>query len=56
MKKIDIEKLRYDILSSEIITKPPSNVEDLQYNNILLSLLDKHAPKVLKNIAIKENR
>ena len=57
MKKIDIEKRRNYILSSELITKPPSNVDYKvsQYNSILSFLLDKHAPGLLKHIAIKDN-
>ena len=43
---MDIDKLRQDILRSEVVTNPPAAVDELLdcYNDVLRSLLDQHVP------------
>ena len=47
---INIERFTRDIISSRLITHPPSNLSDLIdcYNSTLTNLLDKHAPLISK--------
>src|ERR1700754_3364542 len=46
LRSIDISSFSQDIRSSTLYTAPPTNLSDylLQFNSILSSLLDKHAP------------
>jgi hypothetical protein len=46
IKSVNIEKFKRDILSSSLITHPPTKLSDLVdcYNSTLSSILDKHAP------------
>jgi hypothetical protein len=43
---INIKSFIHDIMSSNLITHPPTNLSDLAdfYNSILSTLLNKHAP------------
>ena len=55
LKSMSISKFTQDILSSRLITHPPTNLSDLvdSYNTTLSSLLDKHAPLKTKTISSK---
>jgi len=55
IKSIDIDAFKQDVLSSKLITDPSQNASDLatQYNNTLSSLLDKHAPKITRQVVPK---
>jgi exonuclease III len=55
---INIEKFSRDIISSRLITHPPSNLSDLIdcYNSTLKNLLDKHAPLISKSIRSKPSQ
>ena len=55
MKSININKFNQNILSSKLVTNPPSNISDLvdSYNNTLSSLLNIHAPLKTKLIRPK---
>ena len=53
---IDINALKQDILSSDMVCNPANNIDDLvsQYNTCLKSLIDKHAPE--QNIKVKDKK
>ena len=55
---INVERFARDIISSRLITHPPSNLSDLIdcYNSTLTNRLDKHAPLVSKIIHSKPSR
>jgi len=55
IRAINITELCHDILSSRLITHPPSTLSDLVdcYNSTLSQLLNKHAPLKSKIIRIK---
>ena len=55
LKSISISKFTRDILSSRLITHPPTDLSDLveSYNTTLSALLDKHAPLKTKSIRAK---
>jgi hypothetical protein len=55
IKSINIHSFILDILSSTLITRPPSNLSDLVdcYNSTLSSLLNKHAPVITKTLRFK---
>jgi exonuclease III len=55
IKSINIHSFIRDILSSTLITHPPSNLSDLVdcYNSTLSSLLNKHAPVITKTLRLK---
>ena len=57
LKSINIKKFQLDILSSKLITNPPTSLSELVscYNSTLSSLLDKHAPLKSKTISQKPN-
>jgi hypothetical protein len=58
MKDLDTESFKQDILSSDLYTAPANNLADKvkQYDYVLKTLLDKHAPEVTKKLAQKEPR
>ena len=51
--KIDLEKFKNDLLNTEFIKSPASDVEHLyhQYDTSLRSVLDQHAPVVTKTLS-----
>ena len=55
LKSINIDKFQRDILSTKLITHPPTSLSELVscYNTTLSSLLDKHAPKKSKTVSQK---
>jgi len=55
LKSISISKFTRDVLSSRLITHPPTDLSDLveSYNSTLATLLDKHAPLKTKSIHAK---
>jgi len=55
LKSISISKFTRDVLSSRLITHPPTDLSDLVdfYNSTLTTLLDKHAPLKTKSIRAK---
>ena len=55
---INVERFARAVISSRLITHPPSNLSDLIdcYNSTLTNLLDKHAPLVSKNIRSKPSQ
>ena len=57
LKSINILKFQLDLLSSKLLTNPPSSLSELVscYNTTLSSLLDKHAPKKSKTVSQKPN-
>ena len=50
LNKIDVTRFRQDLLNSDIVTKPKTELNELvnQYNSCLSQLLDKHAPLRVK--------
>ena len=55
LKSVDLHKFNLDILSSKLITNPPSSLFELItcYNSTLSSLLNKHAPLKSKTVTQK---
>ena len=55
INKIDYESFHSDILNSDLIKKPEKNLSALcqQYDSILSSILDKHAPVSTKTLPRK---
>ena len=55
IRDINIAEFRMDLLSSELITKPETELKQLvqQYNKCLTELLDKHAPEQVKKLSTK---
>ncbi len=54
-KHIDLEQFKNDISESTIFTEPQTTVDNLvlQYNTVLSSLVDRHAPLKIKTITIR---
>ena len=54
-KNIDVDTLRADIESSDLIQKPAVSLNELldQYNNTLLAVVDKHAALITKPVTIR---
>ena len=52
-RQLDIDSVQQDLLQSELVLNPPSNVDDFFacYNDVLCSLVDKHAP--VKSVVIR---
>ena len=52
MKSINVDKFCQDIQQSELLSIESTNPEYIleQYDNTLLSILDKHAPLITKTI------
>ena len=52
LKNIDINDFKNDILESDLVKNPKISVSDQveQYNCILSKLLDKHAPRITKQV------
>ena len=50
LNKIDVTRFKQDLLNSDIVTKPKTELNELvnQYNSCLSQLLDKHAPLRVK--------
>ena len=57
LNKVDIEKFKQDIISSELYTCPSGNIDEyvMQYNTVLKRILDQHAPEVEKKVMIRHN-
>jgi hypothetical protein len=55
IREINIDDLKRDIESSSLCTEPSSDLDGLvdQYQNVLCTLLDKHAPFVEKTVIIR---
>ena len=55
LKSIDLDAFRRDILNSDLIICPADNAVDLanQYNSVLSSILDKHAPLKSKRVSCR---
>ena len=53
LRSIDLDAFRRDILNSDLIICPADNAVDLanQYNSVLSSILDKHAPLKSKRVS-----
>ena len=52
LKDIDLAQLRNDLLSSNLVSNPPTDVDELAnaYNTTLANLLDMHAPEVERTV------
>ena len=57
LNKIDIKKLKQDIINSELYSSPCDNIDEYvsQYNTVLRKILDEHAPEVQKKVTIRHN-
>ena len=55
LKSINLDAFRRDILNSDLIICPADNTVDLanQYNSLLSSILDKHAPLKSKRVSCR---
>lgn len=55
IKAIDIEAFKDDIRNSDLVQNPHNTASELahQYDHVLLSLIDKHAPLVTKKVSPK---
>ena len=55
LKSINLDAFRRDILNSDLIICPADNAVDLanQYNSVLSSILDKHAPLKSKRVSCR---
>ena len=53
LQSINMEAFEADIQNSDLITYPKTNALVLQYNSVLHTLINLHAPFVTKNISIK---
>ena len=55
LKSVDLDAFRRDILNSDLIICPADNAVDLanQYNSVLSSVLDKHAPLKSKRVSCR---
>ena len=53
--KIDKEKMKTDLLTSELLINPPKETSALynQYQSTLSGLIDKHAPSQTKHVKAK---
>jgi hypothetical protein len=58
LKAIDPLAMRADIMNSDLVKHPSDNLTDLmdQYDTILGSILDKHAPTMTKKVVIRPDK
>jgi len=51
--QLDLEELKHDIQQSDLVTDPPTDVDELftWYSDVLRSLLDKHVP--VKSVVVR---
>ena len=56
INKIDLDNLKSDILNSDLKTKPEKELLKLckQYDTILQTILNKHAPLLTKTVSQKQ--
>ena len=57
LKAIDIDAFCHDIAVSSLVTNPANDLEELvcQYNNVLIDILNKHAPTIKRKVILRPN-